>query len=627
MEESGRLIDIVVFCVAGFLIPIIFFVFLRGCIEDTTLHIQLQSFAEKVSTKGILDCSMYESLLNDVAVRGAVKANMVVEHERWAPEYEMCSVFEVTERLEDLWNGNNILSQETVMTQRPIVLDPGVPQSDGLSENVNGASVAVTGPSSSHVHTDSCYNGLLHFHDSDCLSKQVRCSAGCKLHKHTGSNTSGSGCYSGRYVSGSYKRCGTITNTYEERDVLDCPNCSGDYTWWITIVYGTCDGCGSNRCVVKVITDCDSCIFSSESNTTYVHEQQSAGYYEVGCGKSTSIYYFGNIACTACYGNGYIDTVACEKDNGSYYNPDGTLCTVMCTQVVTSLTPIVKEQVLAMGAGVDARAKAVFADGHSEVVTCAVTGFNASTANVVQTVTLSYGTYSGSLSNKTATKCTVKVMIKYQTNTCSNGHIHYLTDGVSTVCPFCKAYPKTLTVLGASEVPFHMRKGTTLRQNGISLKVTYMDGHTETITSGWTDNLDMNYVGEQTVTIGYLGASTTLKVYNERVKVSCSVCGYEYSLYPDNTDPGCPKCLSAIPVFTGNVLRYKESVSYGEILDELYHGDGIYYFSRGDILKLQLWKTEKTPVNTILGKLFGRGAGGELVSMYSVKIRDEKVRK
>lgn len=332
-------------------------------------------------------------------------------------------------------------------------------------------------------------------------------------------------------------------------------------------------------------------------------------------------------ACTVCNGSGQVDSLACTKTDGGYYLADGTPCTPLCDKVVTGLLPVIKEQVIPAGESIDARVKAEFSDGHTEIVNAAVSGYNSTLYNVVQTVTLSYGTYKGSVSTSGATSIAIKVMVRYPTTTCANGHLYYLVNGNATLCPYCAAYPKTLTVLGATQIPFCITKGTMLSDNGISLEVTYYDGRVELITSGWSDNLDRNYVGEQDVTITYKGAYTTLKVKNERRKVNCSVCGYEYALYPDNTDPGCPKCLSAIPVFTGNVLRYRETVSHGEILDELYHGDGIYYFSRGDRLELELWKTANTATNSVFKRLFGTGIGEELVCMYGVKIRDEEVEK
>lgn len=625
MDERGRIVDVVVFCIAGFVIPAFCFLIFWGRIEDNTIYLRLQSFAENISTKGYVDYAMYESFIEELNRAGVLMIpEFYVEHELLAPEYKMRSIEDAEGYLDGLWTGGNGLHQGTVTVQRPTVTDQGIPPAGSLTENVNGANTSTTGPSASHIHTGACYTGTQHFHDESCPSRDIDCTAGCVKHTHTGSSSSGTGCYrGGKYYSGGRYYCGSfsVTGTGSSIEVT-CGNCGGSYT--ITSLYMSCSGCG-----YPVSYSSGQCSCSRfDDSMAYSHYQTYPGYYGQNCGKNEGTYYDSTgLACTACGGDGKMTTSACTKTNGGYYNADGSACTSLCNQIVTSLAPMVKEQVVVAGTGVDARVKVVFADGHSEIVDATVTGFNSTAYNVVQTIKLSYGTYSGSLSNKTKTECTIKIMVRYPSKTCSNGHFYYLVTGNTTTCPYCKAYPKTLVVLGATEEPFHITKGTSLKQNGISIRVTYYDGRTEVITSGWQDNLDMNYVGGQTVTIAYLGALATLRVYSDRVKVLCQICGYEYALYPDNTDPGCPKCLAAIPVFTGNVLRYTESISYAEILGELYHGDGIYYFSRGDRLELQLWEISETPVDSVLGKFFGRGAGEELVCMYGVKIRDEKVRK
>lgn len=345
----------------------------------------------------------------------------------------------------------------------------------------------------------------------------------------------------------------------------------------------------------------------------------------MSCTKSTLVYYIGNSKCPTCGGIGYVDSTACTKTDGGYYYADGTLCAPLCSQVITELKPIWKEQVITTGEKPDFRMKAVFADGHTEIVSGTVNGFNSNVYNAVQSVTLSYGNYKDSVANTEASEVTVLIMVLYPTKECVYGHSYYMVNGDGTRCPYCRAYPKGIAVLGADKTPFSITRGSMLAENGIQLKVTYLDGHTETIEKGWTDNLDPDYVGEQNVQIGYLGVETTLLVKNECVRKECHACGYEYDLYPDNTDPGCPKCLAAVPVFTGRVLRYTETIPFREILDELYHGTGICCFSRGDRLMLRLWKNRNSAAENILGPLSGTGYGKELICMQSVRIRDEKM--
>jgi hypothetical protein len=120
--------------------------------------------------------------------------------------------------------------------------------------------------------------------------------------------------------------------------------------------------------------------------------------------------------------------------------------------------------------------------------------------------------------------------------------------------------------------------GTTLHDNGVKLLVTYYDGHTETITGGYDDNLDKQYLGTKPVTIGYKGVTTQIMVTTVCAKMTCERCGFLYELYPDGSNPGCPRCISKTPVFTGNVLKYEEINYTNDILEELYEKgfDGIF---------------------------------------------------
>ena len=68
-------------------------------------------------------------------------------------------------------------------------------------------------------------------------------------------------------------------------------------------------------------------------------------------------------------------------------------------------------------------------------------------------------------------------------------------------------------------------------------------------------------------------------------------------------------------------------MSYGEILDELYYGDGICYFSRGDRFEIELWKNSDNMSGIALGRILHADMPKELVAMYGVKIRDEETEK
>lgn len=639
-DVFGKLTDILVFCVAGFILPAVLTAFLMEDVRDTTANITVREFAEDVAAKGYLDKERYEAFLLELNAAGVItQTEICAEHDLLAPEYQMRSIEDMESYLESLWGGENILNQPPLSTQRPSVTDPGSRIPSGISGTVNGADTSTSGPSAEHNHTGACYQGTPHSHTDSCATTEVNCTAGCSLHTHTGSSSSGTGCYlGGTYVNGTEEYCGEYYLVSEDWEYIyestyTCSNCGEATPHVIFSKRYKCDASGGyqDTCSASVndtLIACTKCGYETERGHMSSHYITSGGYYELNCDKSLTTYYdtSGNI-CETCNGTGKEEQVNCTLEAGKYYDADGNEVLPSCNKIVTGLIPIYLEQIVNAGMSPDVRVKAVFADGHSEVVTADMTGFNATAYNTVQTVTLSYGEYNGSFDNPGKASCTAKRLVRYPTKTCTYGHTYYLVSGNSTPCPYCTEYPVAIEVQGVEEVPLRIKRGSTLRDNGVFLKATYYDGHTEVIRSGFTDNLDSNYIGEQTVTIMYGGATTTLLVYTGRIAVNCSVCGYEYLLYPDDTDPGCPKCLAAVPEFTGNVLRYKETVSYGEILDELYYGDGICYFSRGDRFEIELWKSPDNMSGIALGRILHADMPKELVAMYGVKIRDEETEK
>lgn len=604
---------------AGLLLPMLLYRFQLECVQSSSVQLLCAEFTESVATKGYIEAEVYENFRKELDNSGVhLTVDIYVEHDALAPEYKLRTIQDSEEYLQGLFEGENVLKQDDVFTQHPVVVDPGTPSYGLLNENVSGADRTTKGPDDGHKHGATCYAGTQHWHDEECPGKKVRCSAGCSLHIHSGSPASGTGCYTGNYNEPQRTYCGSlgIESSTSSPSGMTCSN--GHEMAYCCEVY-VCSGCGA-----RTSSSFYRCECWQDLHDYYSHYVYSGGGYSMSCTKSTSVYYKGNSICPACNGTGYVESTACTKTDGGYYDAEGALCLSLCGQVVTELKPIWKEQVITAGEEPNTEVKAVFADGHTEIVNGTLSGFRCDLCNVVQTVTLLYGKYKDSAVNAETSATTVLIMVLYPVQECEYGHSYYLVNGERTWCPYCRAYPEKITVLGAGTVPFCITKGSTLAENGILLKVTYLDGHTETIDKGWIDNLDLNYVGEQMVQIGYLGVKTTLQVKNECVKTQCYTCGYEYFLYPDNTDPGCPKCLADIPVFTGNVLRYTETKSFLDILSELYHGTGICCFSRGDRLVIRLWKNESSAAENILGVLSGTGYGKELFYMQRVKIRDEK---
>lgn len=170
----------------------------------------------------------------------------------------------------------------------------------------------------------------------------------------------------------------------------------------------------------------------------------------------------------------------------------------------------------------------------------------------------------------------VTITVKRNTKVCTNGHTYELDDYDNDLgCPVCK-----LTLKSISVAPEYLtvEKGADLP---ITLTATYMDGHTETITSGWADNYENSKIGNQLVTITYQGKTTyvSVTVVNQLV---CPICGKEYEPNADGSNPGCPICKNT--VISISATPDKQVVPLGEELNlevEATYKDGHHAYTKG----------------------------------------------
>lgn len=272
-----------------------------------------------------------------------------------------------------------------------------------------------------------------------------------------------------------------------------------------------------------------------------------------------------------------------------------------CGKIILSIVPTHPTQTVSLNDPLITTVKVNYLDG-SVVTREGTTTFSTSAICQNKPVEISYQyTIDGVQYSKT---CTITVTVILRTKTCVNGHTYNLnTDGTDPGCPYCKAWVKRIQLVNPSSNEFTIDIGTTLEENGITLLVTYQDGHTETISSGYIDNLDSNYLGTMQVTIGYKGATMMCRVTTVCKRTTCSICGYVYELWPDGFDPGCPRCISKIPVFTGNVLEHTKHEDMEDILDKLYQ-KGIYRFNVNDIFSIKLKNKSRSAFRNLLKKFF-----------------------
>ncbi len=275
--------------------------------------------------------------------------------------------------------------------------------------------------------------------------------------------------------------------------------------------------------------------------------------------------------------------------------------TIDCSHIIVSLTPTHENQTVYVNDPLITTAIATYKDGSAKTVVC-TTEFSTSNIGKNQDVTLIYNyTIDG---NNYSISCKIKVTVIPRNKTCLKGHTYNLnSDGTDPGCPYCKVWIESLQVIRPETSPIVITIGTTLQDNGVVLLATYMDGHTEEVTSGYIDNLDKNYLGTMQVTIGYKGAYTTVLVTTVCKKIMCDICGYEYDLYPDGTNPGCPNCIQKIPVFTGNIMEYEHINHTEEILETLYDREE-YILNIDDIFTVSVKNKTSNIARMLLRKIY-----------------------
>lgn len=111
--------------------------------------------------------------------------------------------------------------------------------------------------------------------------------------------------------------------------------------------------------------------------------------------------------------------------------------TLLCNQIVTSITPTHPEQTVAIGDPLITTVKATFLDGSTKVVV-ANTDFKTDVIVDRQTAALTY-TYTVAGVNYFKT-CNITVTVVPRTKVCKNGHTYNLNDdGSDPGCPYCAA--------------------------------------------------------------------------------------------------------------------------------------------------------------------------------------------
>ncbi len=177
---------------------------------------------------------------------------------------------------------------------------------------------------------------------------------------------------------------------------------------------------------------------------------------------------------------------------------------------------------------------AFYEDGSFKKITGAnISGFDSSRIGV-QDVTVSYT--ENNIIRSTLIQITVTPM-KRLCPVCGNEYFLNEED-FDPGCPSCK------TIVSYIQVSPEYITINQYEPLNIIVTATFLDGHTETV-MGWNSNCDPNRTGMQLVRVSFRGKFTYVSVMVVSVN-TCSICGVDYSLNEDGSDPGCPYCKEAL---------------------------------------------------------------------------------
>lgn len=578
MKPFEHIVDFFIAICIMFLFVLIYFGKKQDLLTQTIVEYKTTEFVDEVRGNGYVTRERFQRYLEEIEQTG-ISCDISIEHSHHdcEPEYRLRTLEEVLDEQNRNYTGTNTYHYRTISTEIPTVVDPIDNSGLVINTETNESVIAnaINKPASpTHIHTDACYNGVRHI--------------------HTGSSSSGGGCY-GNYHSGSSCGASLMGNPERRADVLrfTCRTCwtGTAIGWHVYDVY---------RCSSNILAHYTSVMVSWywECNNSACGDSYSRGANPVPstCESTTSPYY----------------SLNCGKIEGNYYNGN-IVVSPICHQIVTSISPTHPVQTVYINEPIITTVEVTYRNGSTKTI-AASANFIPNIVVQNRVVTLSYEVFTSN----------VVVTVIPKTKTCTNGHIYNLhIDGSDPGCPYCKAWLKSLTVYHPPGDNISIYRGTTLVENGVTLLATYMDDRTEHITTEYIDNLDMYYIGTQMVTLSYKGKYTYLSVTTMRNMIQCSICGRYYELYPDDSNPGCPDCMSKIPIFTGNVMEYTNKNYTEDILKELYEGDGIYYFNNKDYLTITVKNRSTSWGNRLFKRIYPINGDIFIHVNYGGYIREE----
>ena len=134
--------------------------------------------------------------------------------------------------------------------------------------------------------------------------------------------------------------------------------------------------------------------------------------------------------------------------------------------------------------------------------------------------------------------------------------------------------------------------GTAAELLPVTLKVTYLDGHVETIPfSAAANDYSVEYAGEQDISISYGGKNFTVGTIRTS-SPGCSVCGSSVGVRSNQdclTEPRCITCICSNLSYLGECGNYKAD-SGDSVIRDILQSEDVFKMNRGDYLSVEVIK-------------------------------------
>lgn len=552
MDSLSRGITIILVGVLLFILPLQYINDNYEFIAHKYTSEKTSEFTDSIRQQGYLTSEMYGNYVNELNATG----------ELYNIEIEVASTVVGSEKSFSSENKGIMINQKEDTKAKAIFLGGNERNTSDKSDLNLSSNINKLLPLATHSHTDACYNGT--------------------KHSHTGSSSSGGGCYGAVSSEQVWVSHSHSSSCYISKNV----SCKGSITWSSAgSGYYYCEYCKKNVLVTAYQGSCNSC--GGWGGTTDArscpHGSSPSSY---PCSRTTTEK---ELVCTL--GSGYWSTsyyysINCGKTVGNYYN-GSTLVNPNCANVVLSISPTKLNQTVILGENIVTTANATYLDGHTGTVVC---NNNYKKEIGTQTVTLSYTGLIGNAKSTSTLTSTITVITKPN------------------------VFPTSIIVTPSS---FEVYNGNEPTYNVV---IGYSDNTSKSNTNGYVKTGFTKGAGTKEVLFSYTENEKTVTTFiTIIVKRNLKVCtyGHTYELDDNDVDKGCQTCKEYL--LSLSVAPKIIQISKGEDLKSKVTVIGTYL--DGHTEEIKDWTSDFNPNKS--GMQFVEIAYKNLYTLITVEVIDK----